>query len=399
MGGMIGYDVVALKVNDWYTEIKKGNVTDAEFLKKEIEGLIEEMEENQTVLLYYSLIEFRHQIMLSYLKPKIASPELLDMWEGIKDQKEKVDCDENEKNQMDHLIEFYFWYFKGVHYFREYRVDKAINCYKTAEKVLEKLEDDNEKTEFYFSLAEAYYHMDQQQISLIYANKALDILLNQQLMDEKIARCYSVIGGNFLSKRQFDEALKYFEKSNIYAKNTKNEYLIASTIFNLGKCYAEVKRYSDALVNFDTAIDIFKKNQTAHIPKAYYNKLFTLLKMGELHSVGKRFDHFHKANQTYNDGIKFAKEAKDERFATQIDYLYHLYFEANHPDTPNKLKSWLELLKSKKIYDDVSELAIETARYYNESKQSDVAVGFYEIAIEAKEIIEGGELLNVKIKD
>ncbi|MFE5473838.1 response regulator aspartate phosphatase [Bacillus safensis] len=388
MGGMIGYDVVALKVNDWYTEIKKGNVTDAEFLKKEIEGLIEEMEENQTVLLYYSLIEFRHQIMLSYLKPKIASPELLDMWEGIKDQKEKVDCDENEKNQMDHLIEFYFWYFKGVHYFREYRVDKAINCYKTAEKVLEKLEDDNEKTEFYFSLAEAYYHMDQQQISLIYANKALDILLNQRLMDEKIARCYSVIGGNFLSKRQFDEALKYFEKSNIYAKNTKNEYLIASTIFNLGKCYAEVKKYSDALANFDTAIDIFKTNQTAHIPKAYYNKFLTLLKMGELHS----------ANQTYNIGIEFAKEANDERFATQMDYLYHLYFEANHPETINKLKSWLELLKSKDIYDDVSVLAIETARYYNESKQSDIAVGFYEIAIEAKEIIEGGELLNVKIK-
>ena len=45
---------IAIKINDWYSMIRRNQVTDAEFIKAEIQQELEEMEENQTVLWYYS---------------------------------------------------------------------------------------------------------------------------------------------------------------------------------------------------------------------------------------------------------------------------------------------------------------------------------------------------------
>lgn len=63
---------VASKMNEWYSMIRENKVTDAEFLKAEIQREIDEMEEDQTVLAYYSLIDLRHKIMLKDLKPNQA---------------------------------------------------------------------------------------------------------------------------------------------------------------------------------------------------------------------------------------------------------------------------------------------------------------------------------------
>ncbi|WP_260849856.1 response regulator aspartate phosphatase [Bacillus pumilus] len=43
------YDEVAIKLNEWYSAIKKDQITDAEFLKAD------------------SLLDFRHDLMLSYV--------------------------------------------------------------------------------------------------------------------------------------------------------------------------------------------------------------------------------------------------------------------------------------------------------------------------------------------
>ncbi|TWL17192.1 Response regulator aspartate phosphatase A [Bacillus licheniformis] len=63
-------EYVARKLNDWYNAIRKNQIAASESLKAEILNDFQDMEENQDVLLYYSLLEFRHKLMLSYLKPK-----------------------------------------------------------------------------------------------------------------------------------------------------------------------------------------------------------------------------------------------------------------------------------------------------------------------------------------
>nr|WP_262417263.1 tetratricopeptide repeat protein [Bacillus pumilus] len=376
------YDEVAILMNEWYSAIKKGEVTDAEFLKSDVKGLFPDMEENQTVLLYFTLLEFRHRLMLSDLRPKLDSMELHDIMEHIEDQRSKVQHSKREMNQIDKMLEYYFWFFKGTHEFRKNQFDLALNCYKNAEKILEDVEDSNEKGEFYYKLAEVYYHIDQYQISVKYASKALGFFSEQPLMDEKIAWCYTVIAGNYLCKMQYDDALNYFNKSHSHAQVTTKQYLITSTIFNLGKCYFHLKKYTEALTYFDTAVDLFEKNETRHTPKAYFNKLHTLLRLGQ---VGP-------ATEAYQRGVAAAQDLEDIVYETEMKFLYHLYFHSN--DSASDLKKWLDVIQSQNLHEDAYELAIEAARYYNKSGQLENAVVFYERADHARSLIQRGELLN-----
>ncbi|MCY7566561.1 hypothetical protein ABEX69_18235 [Bacillus safensis] len=60
---------VGILINDWYRFIRTFSVPDAEILKEQVEREIENMKEDQDLLLYYQLMEFRHRLMLESLEP------------------------------------------------------------------------------------------------------------------------------------------------------------------------------------------------------------------------------------------------------------------------------------------------------------------------------------------
>ncbi|MEC1233311.1 response regulator aspartate phosphatase, partial [Bacillus paralicheniformis] len=100
---------VAVKLNEWYSMIRKNQVTDAEFIKSEIKHELEQMEEDQNVLLYYSLLEFRHNLMLKDLKPNKAA-DISESLSKIEAKKEDL-----QNSQVDELINYYYWFFKGMY--------------------------------------------------------------------------------------------------------------------------------------------------------------------------------------------------------------------------------------------------------------------------------------------
>lgn len=58
---------VTKMLNDWYIEIRARHVGKAHNLKLEIDQKIHNIEEDQNLLLYYALLDFRHQYMLDSL--------------------------------------------------------------------------------------------------------------------------------------------------------------------------------------------------------------------------------------------------------------------------------------------------------------------------------------------
>ncbi|MCY8815081.1 aspartate phosphatase, partial [Bacillus atrophaeus] len=122
MKQVISSSKVGVKINEWYKYIRMFSVPDSEILKSEVEKEIENMEQNQDVLLYYSLMCFRHQLMLDYLEPKTMNEER----PKISDLLEKI---ENNQSKLKGILEYYFNFFRGMYEFEQYEYIKAISFY------------------------------------------------------------------------------------------------------------------------------------------------------------------------------------------------------------------------------------------------------------------------------
>lgn len=61
MSSVLPSSEVGVKINEWYKMIRQFSVPDAEILKAEVEQEINEMEEDEYLLIYYTLMKFRHQ--------------------------------------------------------------------------------------------------------------------------------------------------------------------------------------------------------------------------------------------------------------------------------------------------------------------------------------------------
>lgn len=61
-------ECVANILNDWYIAIKQQDTESAERYFEKIKPLFDEMEEDQEVLMYYSLLEERHKMLLFQVK-------------------------------------------------------------------------------------------------------------------------------------------------------------------------------------------------------------------------------------------------------------------------------------------------------------------------------------------
>ncbi|KUF26842.1 response regulator aspartate phosphatase [Bacillus sp. G1(2015b)] len=89
------------------TAIKNNLINEAKEIKREVEQLIMNMEENQDVLLYYQLLDFRHELMLSYMNAK-----------GLKEVNETYEQLRQNEGNLTGMLEYYFFFFMGIYEFR-----------------------------------------------------------------------------------------------------------------------------------------------------------------------------------------------------------------------------------------------------------------------------------------
>lgn len=359
---------VAIKINDWYSMIRRNQVTDAEFIKAEIQQELEEMEENQTVLLYYSLIDFRHNLMLRDLKPNDAI-DISDSLSSIETKKEDM-----QNTQVDEMIHYYYWFFKGMYECKQHNFNTAITCYKIAEKKLASVDSEEEKAEFYYKLSEIYYHLRQNYISMNYATMALDTFKAHETLIEKEIYCYFVIAGNQVDTMKYKDALMTLQSALLEAKKTDNNRLLASAYFNLGNCYFYLKQFSESYEHILESLTIFKKENSSYIPKALFQLMYVCLKQ----------ENHPEALSLYEQGIEQARAINDKSHEAQLNILKKIYLEHGSPEEEFKY------LEDKGLYADIEELALDAAEYYNEIGKLEESIQFYRKAIQAKNMNKKG---------
>ncbi|MDQ4712328.1 hypothetical protein OB894_12895 [Bacillus subtilis] len=181
---------VGVKINEWYHHINKFDHENAEKLKSEITEMIDSMEEDQDLLIYYQLMLFRHYLMMSYLFPS-DSTKKLEKWQYLKES-------EGKSQKITKLMEYYANFFEGMYHFSEGDYINGIQSYKKAEKRIYKVRDRIEKAEFYYKLAEVYYHMKQTHVSMFYVQKAYEIYSKENTYSIQKIHCLFVIAGNYV---------------------------------------------------------------------------------------------------------------------------------------------------------------------------------------------------------
>lgn len=370
---VISSSKVGVKINEWYKYIRMFSVPDSEILKSEVEKEIENMEQNQDVLLYYSLMCFRHQLMLDYLEPKTMNEER----PKISDLLEKI---ENTQSKLKGILEYYFNFFRGMYEFEQYEYIKAISFYKQAEKKLSLVADEIERAEFHYKVAEVYYHMKQTHMSMHHIVQAIESYKAYETYFVRVIQCSFVIGLNYLDMECPEKAIPHFKRALEKAKKVDIDRLQGVSLYNLGLSF-----YTKD--DFEKAVDLF--TQSLKIYEDGYENSNRLLDPLLMLTKTKFKLKDKEAITLCERGLMLARQLNDEILLSEFRFLKTLFTE----DSVKELEDILRYLEDKEMLPDMEDLATDAAKYYKENEDHKVANVFYEKVLYAQKQIQRGDCL------
>ncbi|MCY1117009.1 tetratricopeptide repeat protein [Bacillus safensis] len=366
---------VGLKINEWYYHIQRFNVPDAEAYKEEIKSMLDHMEENQDLLLYFSLMEFRHKLMLDYLNPLENGKERA----NFKELAMKIKRDQE---KLTGLLEYYFNFFFGMYEFENYEYLNAITFYKRAEKKLSLVSDDIERAEFNYKMAEIYYHMKQTHMSMHHIAQAIECYREKDTYTVREIQCSFVIGLNYIDMGCPEKAIPHFQHALEKAADNSTKRLKGSALYNLGLSYFHNNNLSMAIKYFNESIHSFKEQGYEHLSKIL-DPLVMLTKS------------YFKDNQSdlglyaLNYGIELAEKLKDDIFINTFIMLKSLYIDNN----VNRITESMAYLESKFFFANLEDLAKDAAKHYNKAGDIGRSNEFYEKILYFQHQIKRGDCL------
>lgn len=390
---LIPYENVAIKLNQYYKAIKNEWVGKAEELQIELRQIVDpndhKMKENQDVCLYFSLLEFRHQLMLEYKFPKVKNDLV---------EKKAKDVDKQYKDilmnhfELTSLLEYYYNFFTGMFHFKQGELIDALSFYRFAEKYLDEIEGDDidiEKAEFYFKLSEVFYHMKQTYFSMNYAQRAYRIFSKCDKTEdgkptyvERKIQCQFVISGNWLDNHRSKEALEYAQRALEDAKDLdgteKNaDHLRRKALFNLGLCYNQMEELDVATQYFLESLEIPDANE-AYIARALFLISFISGKKGDISGAET---YYNKSKQIADQhGIVLIKE--------KLKIVEGLFLKSDY----SVITEAFEFFDKHKHYPDMEEYGIEVAELLTKKGEFDGANEFYRWSIKGRKNIKRGEM-------
>ncbi|MGE6631098.1 tetratricopeptide repeat protein [Bacillus sp. NPDC077027] len=375
MAKIIPSSDIGVKINQWYELIRRFDSDKAEQLKQEIRSSLDSMEEDQNLLLYFSLMEFRHEVMLDYLKP-------------LKEGKLRANFSELSKEIDEHqthvtgMLEYYYHFFRGMHEFGRRQYIAAISSYQKAEHKLSFVSDDIERAEYHFKMSEIYYHMKQTHISMHHAKLALDVYVQHELYGLRTIQCEFIVAGNYDDMRRHEKALPHLERALARSKNFDNARFIASSLFNMGNSYYKMGDLDRALDLMKESISLFDQNKSDHLRRSI-DPLYTAAQI--LYKRGKN----EEASAYQQECMKRAEILQDEINMQKCLFLEALYDRQD----AEQMKRIFHFLESAYSYPDIEELALDTAKYYNEIEDYEKSSMFYQEAEHARIYIQRGDCL------
>ncbi|MBY4602778.1 MULTISPECIES: tetratricopeptide repeat protein [Bacillus] len=373
MTSVISSSSVGEKINEWYMYIRRFSIPDAEYLRREIKQELDQMGEDQDLHLYYSLMEFRHNLMLEYLEPlekmRIEEqPRLSDLLLEI----------DKKQARLTGLLEYYFNFFRGMYELERREYVLAIQFFKKAESKLIFVKDKIDKAEFFFKMSEVYYYMKQTYVSMDYARQAFEIYSEQTTYDIRMIQCQSLFGANFLDLKQYEKAIAHFQKAYSLAEAEQQPQLMGRTLYNIALCKQNQNSFESAIEYVKKSIQVFERSKMLpSLPQAFFLITQIYFKLGKMDN----------ACEYHIKGKEYSTAAGDTVYLTEFEFLESLYLSGPDED---RIEKCFVFLESKMMYADIEDFALDVAKYYHQQEDYKKASNYFLKVEEARQHIQGG---------
>lgn len=350
-GQVVAKKEITKVLNDWYQEMRIQHVIKARQLKKEIDSKINKIEEDQGILIYYSLLDFRYKMLIGDFKA--------DLDESISEQ------------QTDKFLNYYYHFFKFIYAMEIGNYSNAKKYYKLAEGLLAFVPDEAEKAEFNYRVALFHYYIGQPVLAVYYATKAEKVFSGHIGYEIKIGACKNTLGMACIELNQYELAEENLLAAlNIFKKVNEHSLTIRVT-HNIGLLYADQGLSELAIRHLTEAYDEYnpsKDDRTIYLLAREHFKL----------------NNTQEVIQYIEEGLKYCNK----------EYEYHLsILKAKNESLPiAKLEKIvlpaIEYFKEQELWEYIQKYAEELAVKWFSTEDTVKSSKYFNMSYEAKIVLQ-----------
>lgn len=352
---------LASLLNDWNMEIKKDHADEAERLFAKAKQAVEEIDDAD-ILMYYSLLEKRHHILMYNLRGQKGSVSTKSM-EGLHGKKE---------DDLSNRLAYYFDFYEGVYEQHQGNYEVALQMYQSAEKLLDKIPSEIERADFDFKVAWLYYRLSHIMLSLSYIRRALHVYKRHKQYERRTALSYSLVAANLTEIGRYEEALENYRLAEEVLTSEQDDFMLAQHHHNVAILYSFWNKPKESIRHLEKAL--------SH--QEYYDSDFffhsTYLISRELCVIGET----QRASQYIEAAYAKIKDASHEVFQLKIGIVHDLYL-TNAPQRFQQIDEKLRKLEEKNEYHEVKELSHFAAKYCEKQALFEKSVFYLNKSLEA----------------
>ncbi|WDF02153.1 tetratricopeptide repeat protein [Shouchella hunanensis] len=355
MSDFIRSEIVGAKIVEWYSCIIARSVDQAIQLQAEIKDMLKKMEESDQILAYYSLVEYRFNMMMNQTTDKEAGDEMFNRIDPIV------------KSSMDNLLHYYYYFISGQHEFLQEHYRSAIKLFRKAERLLEYVKDDAEEAEFHYYMGSALQRINQYVFASSYLEDAI-VTFKRLKYTEKVIFSYNIMAGLFSETDKYEKANDILQENLVSARNYPVAEIIVLRMLGINEY--RYNNYSAARGYYENVLKKMDKEAHPLVTKTKYNLALTLFKLDE-----KEY-----ATVLLEEGLKEAVLFNMIEFISNCNILKGLYLD----EDLDLIDHSLQTLKDNSLYFEAEELADELALYFEEQNRLELSVKYLREAYSSK---------------
>ncbi|MBM7836954.1 response regulator aspartate phosphatase B [Alkalihalobacillus xiaoxiensis] len=341
---------VGAKIVQWYSCILSNSYKEATLLKNEVQQMLKRMEEDDKMLAYYSLVEYRHNNILD--KSSKTEP--------LEDQFKFVET------ELDHYLKYLYYFVSGQDEFNNQKFRTSIKMFRKAERLLEHVKDDAEEADFLGYMGYAYYRIDQYLLALSYLEQAETAFRRLGVINNAVNN-KQVIGAIYVELRQYEKGERILQE----CLNESTHSLMTGVILRaIGLSKFAQADYKSATTYFYESLEIDE----------HRNSYYGMCTLTELSHAQFKLNINEEANITFRKAKASVQYFDDFEFKTRCKYIEGLYIENNF----SMVDEAIDELYEARLFFEVCELAEELIEIFDKKGDNEKVIKYLKIAYQAK---------------